>query len=106
MKKFPTLALMSVFTVFAAIAQTPAPLPNGRATQGKPAQSRQQAPPQTPPPGAPASVAQSAGAAFGECGCEGEALPEVIAVVNGVKIVKQDVDAGSGRAAGNATRCS
>jgi len=99
MKKFPTLALMSVFTVFAAIAQTPAPLPNGRATQGKPAQSRQQqqqqqqTPPQTPPPGAPASVARSAGAAFGECGCEGEALPEVIAVVNGVKIVKQDVDA-------------
>ena len=91
MKKFLTLALIVASAVFSAIAQTRAPLPNQRATQGKSPQP--QPTPQTPSPGLPSAAAQGASAAAVECGCEGEALPDVLAVVNGVRIMKQDIDA-------------
>lgn len=94
MKKFLTLTLIVASAVFAAIAQTRAPLPNQRATQGKSASPPQPQPtPQLPSPGLPSAGSQAAGLADVECGCEGEALPEVVAVVNGVSITKRDIDA-------------
>ncbi|MCA1565361.1 MAG: thioredoxin domain-containing protein [Acidobacteria bacterium] len=64
-------------------AQTRRPTPTTRATQPRPAQTQPIPPAATPAP----SAAQAA-----DCGCEGEPLPEVVAVVNGVRITKQEVD--------------
>jgi protein-disulfide isomerase len=58
------------------------------ATQGKSAPAAAAQPTPTPAP-SPSSAATQ----LESCGCEGEPLPEVVAVVNGIRITKQDVDA-------------
>jgi protein-disulfide isomerase len=92
MKKFLTLALILASASLPATAQTrrttPARTP---ATQGKPAPATATQPQPTPPPASPASSA--AAATVDSCACEGEPLPEVVAVVNGIRITKQEIDA-------------
>jgi protein-disulfide isomerase len=90
MKKFITLALILASAALPATAQTRRTTPTTTpATQNKPAPAAAAAAAQpTPTPAStPAAVAADS------CACEGEPLPEVVAVVNGVKITKQDIDA-------------
>lgn len=111
MKKFLALALIAASASFTTNAQTRRPTPTTtRATQAKPAQPK---PTPKPTPGEPVVIAhdgdltpeqskalvsqqvaraQAAREMALECGCEGEPLPDVVAVVNGVRISKQDVD--------------
>lgn len=87
MKKFLTLALIIASASFNLNAQTRSPTPTTRATQPKPA-------PPTPTPSPVATTpATVATAQTEDCGCEGEAVPDVVAVVNAIKISKQDIDA-------------
>ncbi|HEX8131096.1 MAG TPA: thioredoxin domain-containing protein [Pyrinomonadaceae bacterium] len=91
MKKFLVLTLIFASVCLTTNAQTRRRTPTTRATQAKPAQKTQPTPrPQQP--GASATASQAAGAATTDCACEGEPLPEVVAVVNGVRITKQEVD--------------
>ncbi|HEY9402858.1 MAG TPA: thioredoxin domain-containing protein [Pyrinomonadaceae bacterium] len=90
MKKFLALALIAVSGAFTTNAQTRRPTQPRRATPAKPAQT--QPTPQPRPPGLPSAAAPAAGAAMLNCACEGEPLPEVVAVVNGVRITRQEVD--------------
>ncbi|HYP00525.1 MAG TPA: thioredoxin domain-containing protein [Pyrinomonadaceae bacterium] len=94
MKKFLTLALIFASAHVSAGAQTRRTAPATPATQSKPAtaQPTPQPTPQPKPPGLPSAAARDAGAAMVDCGCEGEPLPDVVAVVNGVRISKQEVD--------------
>ncbi|HZH90325.1 MAG TPA: thioredoxin domain-containing protein [Pyrinomonadaceae bacterium] len=80
MKKFLALALIAASVSFATNAQT------------RPAQTQPtpQAQPATPPVTTSSPAASTAQAM--DCACEGEPLPEVVAVVNGVRITKQEVD--------------
>lgn len=87
MKKFLTLALSIVFVSLSATAQTRRTTPTRTpATQGKVAPAAQPTPSPAPPAASVAATSDS-------CGCEGEALPDVLAVVNGVRITKQDIEA-------------
>lgn len=87
MKKFLTLALIVAFAALSATAQTRRTTPTQTpATQGKVAPAAQPTPSPAPP-------VVSAAAPVDSCGCEGEALPDVLAVVNGVRITKQDIEA-------------
>ena len=88
MKKFLALALILMSASLPAIAQTRRTTPTKTpATQGKNAPAAAQPTP-TPAP-SPSSAAPLADS----CACEGEPLPEVVAVVNGIRITKQDIDA-------------
>lgn len=89
MKKFIALALILASASLPATAQTRRTTPTTTpATQGK------TAPPAAQPTPTPASSPSSAaGATADSCACEGEPLPEVVAVVNGIKITKQEIDA-------------
>jgi protein-disulfide isomerase len=92
MKKFLTLALITASATLPALAQTRRTTPTGTpATQGK------LAPPTQTQPTPAAPTASAAATPVESCGCEGEALPEVIAVVNGVRITKQDIEAQTGK---------
>jgi hypothetical protein len=94
MKKFLVLALIAASASFTTNAQTRRPTPATRSTQTRPAQT-QPTTPQTQPAASPAAAAQTpavAAAQLADCACEGEPLPEVVAVVNGVRITKQEVD--------------
>jgi protein-disulfide isomerase len=93
MKKFLALALISASAFITTNAQTRRTTPTTRATQPRPTQTQTtpQPSPQPKPTGAPSATSQAAGATV-LCGCEGEPLPEVVAVVNGVRITKQEVD--------------
>ncbi|HEV7902209.1 MAG TPA: thioredoxin domain-containing protein [Pyrinomonadaceae bacterium] len=87
MKKFLSLALILASASLPANAQTrrrttPATTP---ATQTKPAPATAAQPTPTP--------VSSVAATVDSCACEGEPLPEVVAVVNGVRITKQEIDA-------------
>ncbi|HLL71346.1 MAG TPA: thioredoxin domain-containing protein, partial [Pyrinomonadaceae bacterium] len=87
MKKFLALALIFSYACVSIIsAQTRRPVP---ATQSKPA-----TPKPTPSPVAttPTATPAAASTQADNCACEGEPLPDVVAVVNGVRISKQDVD--------------
>jgi protein-disulfide isomerase len=87
MNKFLTLALIIASAALPALAQTRRTTPKTPpATQGKLAPAAQPSP-------TPAPSTSSAATSIESCGCEGEALPEVIAVVNGVRITRQDIDA-------------
>jgi protein-disulfide isomerase len=88
MKKFLALALIFASAHVSTIAQTRRPVPATRATQSKPAPPK---PTPSPVAAAPATTTP-APAQTDNCGCEGEPLPDVVAVVNGVRISKQDVD--------------
>jgi protein-disulfide isomerase len=89
MKKFLTLALIAACASLPASAQTRRTTPTSTtATQGKSAPAAVAQPQPTPAP-APSS---SPAAPLESCGCEGEPLPEVVAVVNGVRITKQDIE--------------
>jgi len=108
MKKFFVLAFIAASACLMTNAQTRRPNPATRTTQAKPAQPRP-----TPTPGRPIVVAhdgdltpeqlkaraeaetarlQASASMALECACEGEPLPEVVAVVNGVRITRQEVD--------------
>jgi protein-disulfide isomerase len=92
MKKFFALALIAASAAFTADAQPRRPASTTpRATQPRPAQP-QPTPQRTPQP-IVTSVASTPAAAAALCACEGEPLPEVVAVVNGVRITKQEVEA-------------
>ncbi|MDQ1592601.1 MAG: hypothetical protein QOG71_3228 [Pyrinomonadaceae bacterium] len=94
MKKFLALALIAASASFTTHAQTRRPVSTTpRATQPKPAQPTPQPTPQPTSPGLPSAGSIAAGSAMLDCGCEGEPLPEVVAVVNGIKITKQEVEA-------------
>ncbi|HJR09505.1 MAG TPA: thioredoxin domain-containing protein [Pyrinomonadaceae bacterium] len=87
MKKFLALALILASAhVSTVIAQTRRPVPATPATQSKPA------PPKPTPSPVAAAPATTPAQQTDNCGCEGEPLPDVVAVVNGVRISKQDVD--------------
>jgi protein-disulfide isomerase len=88
MKKFLALALIAVSAVFTTNAQTRRPVP--RTTQAKPAQT--QPTPQTQAAQPPATSPAASTTRAADCACEGEPLPEVVAVVNGVRITRQEVD--------------
>ena len=92
MRKFLALALIAVSVSVTTPAQTRRPTSTTpRATQATPA--RPQPTPQTQaatPPAASTSAAVAAPTT--DCACEGEPLPEVVAVVNGVRITRADVD--------------
>jgi protein-disulfide isomerase len=91
MKKFLALALIAVSAAFTTHAQTRRPAATTpRATQPAPAQPQPTPQPTPRPPGLPAA-ALAAGATM-LCACEGEPLPEVVAVVNGIRITRQEVD--------------
>jgi len=93
MKKFLALALIAASASFTTNAQTRRPAsPTTRPTQTNPAQPRPtpQTQPAAPPATTPSPAASTTSAA--DCGCEGEPLPEVVAVVNGIRITKQDVE--------------
>lgn len=95
MKKFLTLALIAACASLPATAQTRRTTPaTPPATQRKPAPPA--AAPAQPTP-TPAQTTTYVASPLESCGCEGEPLPEVVAVVNGVKITKQDVDAQTGK---------
>ncbi|HZH32259.1 MAG TPA: thioredoxin domain-containing protein [Pyrinomonadaceae bacterium] len=89
MKKFLALAFVVASVSLPADAQTRRRTQTPRATQAKPAQP--QPTPRTQTPGLPSAEALAAGATT-LCACEGEPLPEIVAVVNGVKITRQEVD--------------
>ncbi|HZG50758.1 MAG TPA: hypothetical protein VEZ40_01360, partial [Pyrinomonadaceae bacterium] len=92
MKKFLALALIVASASFTTNAQTRRTTSNAPpATQTKAAPAQPAAQPQ--PPSLPSAAAPAAGAAATmDCACEGEPLPEVVAVVNGVRITKQEVE--------------
>ncbi len=92
MKKFLALALIAAFAPLTTSAQTRRPASTmPRATQSRPAQTQPAAQQPAAPAASPASASSSAGQVT-DCACEGEPLPEVVAVVNGVRITKQEVD--------------
>ncbi|HEX8635595.1 MAG TPA: thioredoxin domain-containing protein [Pyrinomonadaceae bacterium] len=88
MKKFLALALIAASASFTTDAQTRRPTSTTpSATKAAPAQ------PATQPQSQPRAAAPAAGAtATTDCACEGEPLPEVVAVVNGVRITRQEVE--------------
>jgi protein-disulfide isomerase len=77
MKKFLTLALIVASASLTTMAQTRPATPAAR-----PAAAVQP----TPTP------ASSTARPVENCACEGEPLPEIVAVVNGVRITKQEID--------------
>lgn len=89
MKKLLALALIAASASFTTNAQTrrPAPTTPSRATQTRPAQ-----PQPTPRTQSAATPSPAAATSASDCACEGEPLPEVVAVVNGVRITKQEVE--------------
>jgi protein-disulfide isomerase len=96
MKKLLALAFIALSASFTTDAQTRRPASTTpRATSARPAQPQPtpQASPQpaSKSPGQPSATAPAAGAAT-SCACEGEPLPEIVAVVNGVRITRQEVD--------------
>ncbi|HYG11204.1 MAG TPA: thioredoxin domain-containing protein [Pyrinomonadaceae bacterium] len=93
MKKFFALALIVASVSVTTNAQTRRPASTTpRATQPSPAQTRPTPPAQ--PAATPAATPAPAASATPtvDCACEGEPLPEVVAVVNGVRITKQEVE--------------
>jgi protein-disulfide isomerase len=93
MKKFLALALIAASASFTTNAQTRRPTSTTpRATQTRPAQP--QPTPRSQPVATPLAIppAPAAPASAVDCACEGEPLPEVVAVVNGVRITKQEVE--------------
>lgn len=88
MKKFLALALILASASLPSPAQTRRTTPTKTpATQGKTASAASQ------PTPTPAPSTSTAATTVDSCACEGEPLPEVVAVVNGVRITKQEIDA-------------
>jgi len=90
MKKFLALALIAASAAFTTHAQTRRPTP--RTTRAKPARTQPSPRPQAATPPAASTSPAASQARTADCACEGEPLPEVVAMVNGVRITRQEVD--------------
>lgn len=94
MKKFLALTLIAASAAFTTNAQTRRPAATTpRPTQTRPAQTQPTPQPQSATPATATTAAPASSTARAvDCACEGEPLPEIVAVVNGVRITKQEVD--------------